>query len=452
MKPPENGARMTISAVAARQFFDPDETNGLRVNIDNDRIAFRSTRSQSGASVIGVEHRKRGGISVVIDPNGTHSADLLRLFRKAGFRTSEPFFLLQQRRRGGWVDIEHYDSPNPPIAKPHLRVWMNERATRGRPPVAKGKPVARQAARGRPPKESKPIGELDWLQIRQALNAAQAVLKQRGRPTQEIAQAREQAREDIDQFERLAAVIGISGGSARNDRLFREAREERDTVIEERDTAIHERDAAIEERNAALAEVQSLQRLLDQAETPRKGRSRLHRPQDEPVEDEPVEDEAPRRRSRKRRNSVVEPVEAEDIMDEPVISDVMQGEPEPESVDEQEVQDEGDEPVDQSGEEPDKESDAESDQEESSEVEAEGEPEATDESGEAVEDADEGEEFTDESVEEVTDGGVEVANEPESDIEPDEPEEQSSDESDKGESPDDDQPPSRDMRFPNEDK
>lgn len=240
MRPPLQGAYLSLSAAAVREFFDAG-TRGLRLRTAGDVITMKGVATTSGTDVVSVEERGRGGLFAHIDAEGRGSDELLSLFRQAGYRSTAPYFLLRRRPRD-WVGIEHWKSQKPPLNQPFIRVWMSDARSRGR----KMTPVSRRTRRAA---ESDTSERIDWLQMRRVLSADKATLS---RPSNDGRSnpRRTMARRNLEQFERLAELI-------LPERKNTEALQNRLERMQE------QLDQAEQERHSALEELVALQRVLD---------------------------------------------------------------------------------------------------------------------------------------------------------------------------------------------
>ena len=280
MKPPERGALLAISASAARTFFDQDTIKGLQIRTAGEVVSLKGTKTTSGADVVPVEQRGRGGLSALVSVAGTNSPEFFRLLRRSGFRSSAPFFLLTELQRE-WVGIKHWKKSNAPLNQPYLRVWMGES------PTGRGRKAARPVVRAVASLDEEGI---DWRLVRRTLTQAKRMMTRRGRVPRDMEIDHEQARRDLDQFERLIAAVFPERGNPE----ALQARLERATEL--RQVAEQQRDSANDERDAVMEELAALQKVLDRERRERRTGTteELSRPR-------------PGRRGRRQFNVQIEP-------------------------------------------------------------------------------------------------------------------------------------------------
>lgn len=306
MKPPERGALLSINASAARTFFDQETIKGLRIRTVGEVVQLKGVLTTGGADVVPVEQRGRGGLAAMVSVAGTNSPEFFRLLRRSGFRDTAPFFLLTELPRD-WVGIKHWKKPNAPLNQPYLRVWMGE-STTGRARKVAAAPVEEEET-------------IDWRRLRRVLSGARVLMGRRGRVPRDLQMSREQARRNIEQFERLVETVLPERGNpeALQVRLER--------AVELRQVAEGQRDAAHEEREAVMEELAKLQRVLDQERRERRDGRAPH------TVEEPEPPPRQQRVGGRRRRPFVVHMEPEDRVDptnqEHVQNEPVTNEPEP---------------------------------------------------------------------------------------------------------------------------
>src|SRR5882672_6244445 len=118
--------RLTFNTAAAREYFESDRLNWLRLRIERGVVTLRpAANSRGDDEVIHIERRPRGIVAEIEE--GRFSKRLMQRLFRAGLSDEQPYFLLAPAPYG-WIGIDHLPGMKPPQRQAVLVVSSFETA------------------------------------------------------------------------------------------------------------------------------------------------------------------------------------------------------------------------------------------------------------------------------------------------------------------------------------